>query len=325
MRFPRRRFLRLAAGSAMLPIATRIASAQAYPTRPVHLIVGFPAGSTGDVFARLTGQWLTERLGQPFVIENKPGAGTSIAAETVVSAKPDGHTLLWETGANATATTFNSNLKFDLIRDIAPVASVLRTFGTVVANPRFPAKTLPELIAYARANPGKIGVGIGGNGTLFHLAVELLKMMAGIDMLDVMYRGDSLVLTDLLGGQVQVAFVGSSAAIEQSKAGNLRVLAVSSASRWDGLPEVPAIAEFVPGYEAIGWQGLGAPRNTPGPIIDRLNAEINAGLEQANMKTRILAEGGTTLAQSPAAFGRLIAADTEKWAKIIRAANIRAE
>jgi tripartite-type tricarboxylate transporter receptor subunit TctC len=325
MKLPRRRFLHLAAGVAALPAAARLARAQSYPTRPVRIIVGFPAGSSADVFARVTGQWLSERLGRPFIIENRPGAGSSTAAETVVRAPPDGHTLLWTTAANTTNTAFYPKLTFDLVRDIAPIAGVVRTYFVLVANPSVPVKTLPEFIAYAKANPSKISIGIGGNGSLFHLASELFKMMAGIDMVDVVYRGDVLALTDLLGGQVQAMLAGSSGAIEQTKAGKLRALGVSTATRRDELPGLPAIAELVPGYEATGWQGLSAPKGTPIEIVDKLNQEINAGLAQPAMKARLAEQGGEALAGSPADFGKLIADDTQKWGKVIRAANIKAE
>ncbi len=325
MKLPRRRFLHLAAGAAALPAASRLARAQSYPSRPVRVFVGFPAGSSADVFARVTGQWLAERLGRPFIIENRPGAGSSTAAETAVRAPPDGHTLLWTTAANTTNTAFYPKLTFDLIRDIAPIASIVRTYFVLVVNPSIPASTLREFIAYAKANPDKISIGIGGNGSLFHLASELFKMMAGVDVVDVVYRGDVLALTDLLGGQVQAMLVGSSAAIEQMKAGKLRALGVSTATRRDELPGIPAIAEFVPGYEATGWQGLGAPKGTPSEIVDRLNQEINAGLAQPAMKARLAEQGGAALAGTPADFGKLIADDTQKWGNVIRAANIKAE
>jgi tripartite-type tricarboxylate transporter receptor subunit TctC len=325
MKILRRSFLRLAAGAAALPLVARVASAQAYPARPVRIIVGFPAGSSADVFARLTGQWLSERLGRPFIIENRPGAGSSTAAEAALRAAPDGYTLLWTTAANTTNTAFYPNLAFNLIRDIAPVAGVIRTYFVLVVSPALPARSLPELIAYAKANPNKISMGIGGNGSLFHLASALFKMTAGIEMVDVVYRGDVLALNDLLGGQVQVMFAGSSAAIEHAKAGKLRALAVSTAMRRDELPEAPAVAEFVPGYEATGWQGLSAPKGTPAAIVEQLNREINAGLAQPATKARFADQGGAALSGSPAEFGTLIAADTEKWGKVIRAANIKAE
>ena len=291
----------------------------------MRIIVGFPAGSTADVFARLSGQWLSERLGRPFIIENRPGAGSSTAAEAAVRAAPDGHTLLWTTAANTTNTAFYPNLTFNLIRDIAPVASIIRTYFVLVVSPSVPANALPELIAYAKANPDKISMGIGGNGSLFHLASELFKMMAGVEMVDVVYRGDVLALTDLLGGQVQAMFAGSSGAIEHVKASKLRALAVSTATRRDELPEIPAVAEFVPSYEATGWQGLGAPKGTPMEIVERLNREINAGLAQPAMKARFAEQGGAALAGTPAEFGKLIADDTEKWGKVIRTAHIKAE
>jgi tripartite-type tricarboxylate transporter receptor subunit TctC len=318
----RRQFLHLAAGAAALPAVSRIARAQAYPSRPVHLINGFPAGTTADAFARMACQWLADHLGQPCIVDNRPGAGTSIAAETVVHAVPDGHMLLWMTAANASNTTYYDNLKFDLARDIAPIATVVSTSFILMTNQASPARTLPELITYAKANPGKLNIGVGGNGTLLHLSTELFKMMAGVNLTNVLYRGDGQALTDLLGGQVHVAFAGSSA-IEQIKSGNLRALGVSSRLRWEQLPETQSIGEIVPGYEASGWQGIGAPKNTPAEVVTRLNREINAGLADPRMRATIAQLGGVVMPLSSADFGGLIAADIQKWAKVIRAANIK--
>jgi tripartite-type tricarboxylate transporter receptor subunit TctC len=320
----RRQILHLAAGVAALPAMLPIAWAQTYPSRPIHVINGFPAGTTADVFSRIACQWLTDHLGQPCVVDNRPGAGTSIAAEAVVRAAADGHTLLWMTAANASNTTYYDNLKFDLAHDIAPVATVVSTSFILVTNRSSPARTLPEFIAYAKANAGKLNIGVGGNGTLLHLSTELFKMMAGVNLTNVLYRGDGPALTDLLGGQVQVAFSGSSA-IEQIKSGNLRALGVSSRVRWEHLPDIPTIGEVVPEYEASGWQGFGAPKNTPTEVRTKLNKEINAGLADPMMRARIAQLGGVAMPLSPADFSGLIAADTQKWAKVIRAANIKLE
>jgi tripartite-type tricarboxylate transporter receptor subunit TctC len=320
----RRKFLHLIASATALPPVSRVGWAQAYPSRPVHLINGFPAGTTADAFARLAAQWLGDRLGQPCIVDNRPGAGTSIAAEAVARAAPDGHTLLWMTAANASNATYYDNLKFDLARDIAPIATVVSTSFVLVINRASPARTLLELIAYAKANPGKLNIGVGGNGTLLHLSTELFKMMAGVNLTNVLYRGDGPALTDLLGGQVDVAFAGSSA-IEQVKSGNLRALGVSSQGRWKQLPDVPAIGEAVPGYEASGWQGIGAPKNTPAEIVTKLSNEINAGLADPMLREHIAQLGGVVTPLSPADFSGLIATDTQKWAKVIRAANIKLE
>jgi tripartite-type tricarboxylate transporter receptor subunit TctC len=320
----RRQFLYLTAGAAAVPAVSGVAWAQAYPSRPVHLINGFPAGTTADAFGRLTGQWLGDHLGQPCIVDNRVGAGTSIAAEAVARSAPDGHTLLWMTAANASNATYYDNLRFDLARDIAPIATVVSTSFVLVTNRASPARTLPELVAYAKANPGKLNIGVGGNGTLLHLSTELFKMMAGVNLTNVLYRGDGPALTDLLGGQVDVAFAGSSA-IEQVKSGNLRALGVSSSSRWEQLPDTPAIGEIVSDYEASGWQGIGAPKNTAAEILTRLNKEINAGLADPMTRARIAQLGGVAMSLSPQDFSRLIAADTQKWAKVIRAANIKPE
>jgi tripartite-type tricarboxylate transporter receptor subunit TctC len=323
MKLPRRRFLQLAAGAAVLAAISRMARAQTYPARPVRIIVGFPAGTSADIFARSLGQLLSERLNASFIVENRPGAGTTIAAQAVVGAPPDGHTLLWATAANATSATFYDNLSFNFIRDIAPVAGMIRTLYVMVANPSLPAKTIPELIAYAKANPGKINMASGGNGTQLHLAGELFKMMTGVDTVHVPYRGDGPALTDLIGGQVEVMFAGLPASIEHIRAGRLRALAVTTATRFEALPDIPTMGEFVPGYEASGFQGLGAPRSTPAEIVDKLNKEVNAALADPKVKARLVEMGNTVLAGSPADFGKLIAGETEKWAKVVKFASIK--
>jgi tripartite-type tricarboxylate transporter receptor subunit TctC len=324
MKLPRRQFIRLTAAAAALPAVSRFARAQTYPMRPVHLIVGFPPGGAVDITARLMGRWLSERLGQPFVIENRPGAGTNIATELVVRAPADGHTLLMISPPAAINATLYENLKFNFIRDIAPVATALQAPYILVVNPSVPAKTVPEFIAYAKANPGKINIGSSGNGSGPHLAGELFKMMAGIDMPHVPYRGEAPATTDLLGGQVQVLF-GTSAAIEHIKAGRLRALAVTTATHSPALPDIPALSDFLPGYEVGFWDGFGAPKNTPPEIIDKLNREINAALADPAMKTRIASLGYSVFASSPADFGKFIADETKKWGNVIRAAHIKVE
>jgi tripartite-type tricarboxylate transporter receptor subunit TctC len=318
MKLPRRKFLHLAAGAAALPTASRIAWAQAYPSRPVRLLVGWPPGGAVDVVARLTGQLLSERLGQQFVIENRPGAGGNLAVEAALKGAPDGYTLLMIGSNNAWNVTLYDNLSFDFIRDIAPVASIVRTVGVLVVHPSVSAKSVPDLIAYAKANPGKINMASGGVGSAQHVYGELFKMMAGVDMLHVPYRGGAPALTDLLAGQVQVMFDTLITSIEHIRAGKLRPLAVTAATRVEVLPDIPTVGESVPGYEAVGWQGVGAPGTTPVAIINKLNKEINAGLADPRIKARIADLGYTVLASSPADFGRFIAAYTEKWAKVIK-------
>jgi tripartite-type tricarboxylate transporter receptor subunit TctC len=325
MKLHLRQFLQLAGAAAVAPALPRIARAQTYPTRPVRLVVGFPPGGSTDTIARIIGQWLSERLGQPFIIENRPGAGSNIATEAVVRAPPDGYTLLLVFSANAINATLYDKLNFNFIRDIAPVAPIVRFSNVMVVNPSVPAKTVPEFIAYAKANPGKLNMASGGNGTPAHVAVELFKMMTGVDIVHVPYRGAAPALTDLLGGQVQLMFPTVSGSIEYVRAGKLRALAVTTASRWEELPDLPTMGEFVPGYEASSWYGMGAPKNTPAEIIDKLNAEINAGLADPKMKARLADLGGTALVGSPAEFGKLIAEETEKWGKVIRVAHIKAE
>ena len=324
MKLPRRKFLHLAAGAAALPAVSRLAMAQAYPTRPVRLIVGFPAGGPGDLVARLIGQWLSERLGQQFVIENKPGAGSNIGTEAVVNAPADGYTLLFATSPNAINATLYEKLNFNFIRDIAPVAGVIRVPNVMVVNPSVPVHTVPEFIAYAKANPGKINMASGGNGSTPHVSGELFKMMTGVNLVHVPYRGAAPAVTDLLSGQVQVMFDLMSSSIEHIRAGKLPALAVTTATRSEALPEIPTVGNFVPGYEASTWQGVGAPKNTPAEIVDKLNKEINAGLADRKLKARLADLGATVLAGSPADFGKLIAEETEKWGKVIRAANIKA-
>jgi tripartite-type tricarboxylate transporter receptor subunit TctC len=321
----RRQFLYLAAGAAALPAVSRIAQAQTYPSRPVRIIVGFAPGGATDISARLIGQWLSERLGQQFVVENRPGAGANIAMEAIAKAQPDGYTLLLVSPGAAINATLYEKLNYNFIRDIAPVASIVRLPLVMLVNPSVPAKTVPEFIAYAKANPGKISMASAGNGTGPHVAGELFKMMAGVGMVHVPYRGGAPALTDLLGGQVQALFIGTPESIEHIRSGKLRALAVTSATRWEGLPDIPTVGDFVPGYEASAWFGVGAPRNTPAEIVDGLNKEINAGLADPKLKARLAGLGGTVLAGSPADFGKLIADETEKWAEVIRAANIKPE
>jgi tripartite-type tricarboxylate transporter receptor subunit TctC len=325
MQLPRREFLQLAAAAAALPAVSRVARAQGYPTRPVRVIIGFTAGGPIDFYARLIAQWLSDRLGRPFVIENRPGAGGNIGTEAVVKAPADGHTLLlFGAGAAAINATLYEKLNFVFLRDIAPVASIIRAPQVIHLNPSVPAKTIPELIAYAKTNPGKLNFASVGNGSPAHMAVELFKMMAGVDMVHVPYRGAPPALTDLLSGQVQVMFTPPVDTIEHIKAGKLRALAVTTAARWEGLPDLPTVSDFLQGYESSTWFGIGAPNNTPTEIIDKLNREINSGLTDPRIKAR-LAEQGSILAGSPAAFGKLIADETEKWAKVIKFAGIKPE
>ena len=323
MKLPRRTFLHLAAGAAALPALSRSARAQAYPTRPVRIVVAFPAGGTADILARLVGQSLSERLGQPFIVESRPGAGGNIGTEAVVRAPPDGYTLLLVTSPNAVNATFYGNLSFNFVRDIAPVAGLGRAPLVMVVNPSVPAKTVSELVAYAKANPGKLNMASGGNGATSHVAGELFKMMVGIDMLHVPYRGEPPALTDLLAGQVQVMFVLLPPSIEHIRAGRLRALAITTAMRSEALPSIPAVGEFAPGYEASGWQGVGAPKATPPEIVERLNKEINAVLVDPKMKARLADLGGTVLAGSSEDFGKLIADETEKWSKVVKFAGIK--
>ena len=321
MKLPRRKFLHLAAGAAALPAVSRLAWAQAYPTRPVRIVVGFPAGSAPDIIARLVGQGLSERLGQQFVIENRPGAGSNIGTEVVVRAPPDGYTLLMVVATNAINATLYANLNFNLIRDIAPVACIAGTSYGMLVNPSFPAKVVPEFIAYAKANPGKINMASAGTGSGPHVVGELFKMMAGVDLVHVPYRGS--YWADLLGGQVQVAFAPIPSSTGYIQAGTLRALAVTSAKRLDALPDLPTVREFVPGYEAIGWYGVGAPKNTPAEVVDKLNNEINAVLADPTNKARLIGLGADPILMTSSEFGKFIFDETKKWGKVIREANIK--
>jgi tripartite-type tricarboxylate transporter receptor subunit TctC len=325
MKLPRRTFLHLAAGAAALPTLPHVARAQAYPTKPVRWIVGFAAGGGTDIVARLMGQWLSERTRQQFVIENRPGAGTNIATEAVVNAPPDGYTLLLAGAPNTINATLYDKLNFDFIADIAPVASISREPNVMVVYPSVPAKTVPEFIAYAKANPGEINCASAGIGTTQHMAGELFKMMAGINMEHIPHRGSSPALTSLLGGQVQVMFASMPSSIEYIRAGKLRALAVTTATRSDALPDIPTVGDFLPGFEASPFYGVGAPKNTPPEIVERLNKEINAGLADPKLNVRLADLGVAALPGSPAEFGKLIATETEKWAKVIKFANIKAE
>jgi tripartite-type tricarboxylate transporter receptor subunit TctC len=323
MKLPRRQFLHLAAGAAALPTVPRFAWAQAYPSRPVRIIVGFPAGGNLDMIARLMGQWLSERLGQPFIIENRPGAGTNIATETVVRAPADGYTLLMVGPTQAINATLYDKLTFNFIRDIAPVAGIISTANVMVVNPSVPAKTVPDFIAYAKANPRKVNMASGGTGAPSHIAGELFKMMTGIDMLHVPYRGGAPALTDLMGGQVQVYFGPITASIEHMKAGRLRALAVTTATRSEVLPDIPTVREFVPDYEASTWYGVGAPKATPAEIVDKLNREFNAGLADPKIKARLADLGGVPMPLTPPDFGKFIVDETEKWAKVVNFAGLK--
>ena len=325
MTLPRRCFLQLAASAAALPVASRMARAQTYPTRPVRIIVGYPAGAATDLVGRLMGQWLSERLGQQFIIENRAGANSNIATEVVTRAAADGHVLLMATSSNAINTTLYDKLNFNFIYDIVPVAGIVRTPSVMVVSPSVPAKTVPEFIAYAKANPGKINMAAPGIGSPQHVTGELFKLMAGVSIVSVPYRGGAPAFADLLGGQVQVYFPALIGAIEYIRTGKLRALAVTSAIRSEVLPDIPTMSEFVPGYEASFWLGLGAPKNTPTETINKLNKEINAALADPKIKARLADLGGTVLPGSPADFGKLIADETEKWGKVIRAANIKPE
>jgi tripartite-type tricarboxylate transporter receptor subunit TctC len=323
MKFPRRSFLHLAAGAAALPTMSRVAWAQGYPTRPVRIVVGFVAGNSPDILARLLGQWLSERLGQPCIIENRAGAGTNIATESVVKSAPDGYTLLMVTPPNAINATLYEKLNFNFIRDIAPVASISREPNVVVVNPSFPAKTIPELIDHAKARPGQLSYASAGNGGSSHVAVELFKAMTGVNMIHVPYRGGGPALADLIGGQVQLYVPTATTSIEHIRTGKVRALAVTTATRSTALPDVPTVNESVPGYEASTFFGIGAPRSTPGEIVDKLNKEINAALTDFAIKARLTDAGGMVLPGSPAEFAKLIADETEKWAKVVKFSGAR--
>jgi len=325
MKLPRRKFLHLAAGAAALPAVSRFAWAQSYPTRPVRIIVPFAPGGANDITARLIGQWLAERLGQQFLIENRPGGGSNIGIEAVVRAPADGYTLLVVGSTAAINATLFEKLNYNFIRDLAPVASIVRLPHVMQVNPSLPVTTVPEFIAYAKANPGKISMGSGGNGSPAHVTGELFKMMTGVNLVHVPYRGGGPALTDLLGGQIQVTFVDMAASIEFIRAGKLRALAVTTATRSEALPDIPTVGDFVPGFEASQWVGLSAPKNAPSEIVGKLNAEINAGLADPKLKARFADLGGTVLPGSSADFGKLIADDTEKWARVIKFSGAKPE
>ena len=325
MKFPRRTFLHLAVGAAALPAVPRIARAQAYPSRPVRIVVGFPAGGATDIQARLMGQWLSDRLGQQFIVENRAGASGNIGTEAVAKAPGDGYTLLQVATPNVINAALYTHLNFDFVRDIAPVICAARLAYVVVMHPSLPITTIPEFIAYAKANPGKINYGSAGHGTPQNICCELFKMMTGVNLVHIPYRGGAPATGDLVGGHLQVIFSPVSESIEHIKAGKLRALAVTTATRLDVLPDVPRVADFVPGYEASGFAGIGAPRDTPADIIDMLNKELNAGLADSKIKARIVELGGTVLGGSPAEFGAILSDAIEKWARVIKFAGIKAE
>ena len=325
MTIRRRSLAHLAVGAAALPLVPGLAQAQAYPSRPARIVVGFPAGGATDIQGRLMAEWLTERLGQQFIVENKPGASGNIGTETVAKAAPDGYTLLQVVTPHAINPALYSNLGFDFMRDIAPVIYSARLAYLVVVNPAVPAKTLPEFIAYAKANPGKINYGSAGQGTQQNITCELFKMMTGVNLVHVPYKGGAPAVADLISGHVQVVFAPLSESIQQAKAGKLRALAVTTAARLDVLPDVPTVAEFVPGYEASGFAGIGVPRGTPVEIINLLNKELNAGLASDKIRTRIVDMGGTVMGGTSAEFAKVLGDATEKWAKVIKAAGIKAE
>jgi tripartite-type tricarboxylate transporter receptor subunit TctC len=319
MKLPhRRQFLHLTAGAAALPVIPRIARAEAYPTRPVHLLVGYAPGGATDIVARLMGQWLSERLGQPFIVENRTGAANNIATEAVANASPDGYTLLLLNPANAINATLYDKLGFNFLRDIAAAALIMRVPNVMEVNPAVPVRTVPEFVAYAKANPGKINMGSGGSGTSVHVSGELFKMMTGVQMVHVPYRGAAPAVADLIGGQVQVVFDNLPGSIEYIRAGRLRALAVTTTVRSAVLPDVPTVSEFVPGYEASAWFGVGAPKGTPAEIIDRLNREINAGLADPKLRARLVDLGGIVAAATPAEFGQFMTDETAKWAKVVK-------
>jgi tripartite-type tricarboxylate transporter receptor subunit TctC len=325
MKLPRRQFLHLAAGAAVLPVVSRVAWAQPYPSRPVRIVVGLAAGGPADLVARLIAQWLSERLGQPFLVENRTGAATNIATEAVVRAPADGYTLLFVTAANAINTSLYEKLSFNLSRDIVPVASLIRAPSVLEVNPSVPARTVPEFIAYAKANPGKLTMASSGIGAPSHVFGELFKFMTGVNLVHVPYRGAAPAVADLVAGQVQVYFDPIPNSIGYIRAGKVRPLAITSATRSEALPDVPTVSEFVPGYEASFWFGVGAPKATPAEIVDKLNKEINTALADPKIKARLADLGGTVLAGSPADFGKFIADETEKWAKVVKFADIKAE
>jgi tripartite-type tricarboxylate transporter receptor subunit TctC len=325
MNLPRRAFLHLAAGAAALPTVSPLAWAQAYPARPIRIVIGFGPGSAADILARLIGQWLSEQLGQPLLIDNRLGAGGNIATEAVLRSPADGYTLLLAGSNDSINATLYEKLNYNFIRDFAPVAGIVGVSNVVEVHPSVPAKTLPEFIAYAKANPGKINMGSAGNGSSSHMAGELFKMLAGVNLVHVPYRGQGPAMTDLLGGQLQVIFATTPGTTEFVRSGKLNALAVTTATRADALPDVPPLADFVPGYESSQWYGLGAPKNTPAEIVDKLNREVNAALVDPKMKARLAEFGGTVMPGPPAEFGKFIAGETEKWGKVVKFAGIKAE
>jgi tripartite-type tricarboxylate transporter receptor subunit TctC len=325
MKPPRRQFLHLAASAAALPAVSRIAKAENYPVKPTRFIIGFVPGGTADITGRLIGQWLSERLGQPFVVESRPGAGTNLATEAVVRAPPDGYTILLAGSPNAINATLYGKLNFNFLRDIVPVSGINRFGNVMEVNPSVPVKTVPEFIAYARANPGKINFASSGSGSTIHMSGELFKVMTGVDIVHVPYRGGAQALTDLLGGQVQVMFDNIPTSLEHIRAGRLRPLAVTTAARLEKLPEVPSLAEYVPGYESSAWYGIGVPKGTPTAIVDLLNREINAGLADANLKARFVDLSAEALPGSPETFGKFLAEETEKWGKVVKFSGAKAD
>jgi tripartite-type tricarboxylate transporter receptor subunit TctC len=325
MKLPRRRFLHLAAGAATVPAVSRIARAQTYPDRPVRLVVAAAAGGPTDIVARIIGQWLSERLGQQFLVENRAGGSNNIGTEAVVRSRADGYTLLVANSVNAINASLFDRLNFNFTRDMVPVASIAVVPNVMEVHPSVPVMSVSEFVAYAKANPAKLNMGSGGNGTPAHVAGELFKLMTGVKMTHVPYRGGGPMLTDLLGGQVQVAFETVSLSIDHIRAGRLRALAVTSATRWEGLPDIPTVSEVLPGFEASTWFGICAPKNTPAEIIDKLNKEIKAGLDDPKLKARLADLGNVPLSMTPSDFGKFIADETEKWGKVIRAANIKAQ
>ena len=325
MTLPRRQFLHLATGAVAFSAISSSARAQTYPTRPVRIIVGFPAGGPADIVARLMAQWLSERLGQQFVIENRPGAASNIGTEAALKAPPDGYTLLQVTSTNAVNVTFYDNLNFNFASDITPVAGIIRVPFVMELNPSVPANTVPEFIAYAKANPGKINMASGGIGTSVHIAGELFKMMAGVNLVHVPYRGSAPALTDMITGQVQVMFDVLTSSLQHIRSGALRALAVTTATRSEALPDLPTVGDFLPGYEASAWYGVAAPKNTPSEIVDKLNMEINAGLADSKLRARLADVGGTVIPGSPAAFGRLITEEIEKWGKVVKFSGAKPE
>jgi tripartite-type tricarboxylate transporter receptor subunit TctC len=325
MKLPRRRFLHLAAGAVALPAVSRIAKAETYPSRPVRFIIGYTPGGSADITARLMGQWLTERLGQPFIVESRAGAGSNIGTEAVIRSLPDGYTILLAAPANAINASLYAKLNYNFLRDVSPVAGIIRFPNVMEVNPSVPAKTVPEFITYAKANPGKINFASSGSGSTIHMSAELFKMMTGIDMVHVPYRGSALAMTDLLGGQVQVMFDNVPSSLEQIRSGKLRPLAVTTSMRSEALPDVPTVADFVPGYESSAWYGVAVPKGTPPEIIDTLNREINTGLADPKLRARFTELSAAVLPGSPADFGKLLVDETEKWAKVVKFSGAKAD